>query len=538
MQVKLEHLMLLITDEISMVGFEFFQQMNEVISLIKCSVSGDWGGICVLVVGDLLQLPPVASTPVYMAPKNPRTLNDLTPNGWDKFRLHELTEGMHQKDAHLVNALHNIRVQQPDIGSPEDELLYNHELCCMPGDNNYPYHAMHVYAQNIYCDEWNEHMLGRLPGVTEICVAIDSQKDTSMNLANINISDRPCDTGNLHHTLWLKVGAKVILTTNVDVSDGLTNGTMGTVAHVVKDSAGNINVILVLFENPSVSENTCSASSYKHINASTVPILKGQATFTVRGHKSCQASCTQFPLTLAWAVTIHKCQGLTLPEIVVMSPKKGKFAGGQAYVAFSHVHELCKLHIVNYTHTQIHVSPHAEAEMDQLQADHLVCTFDNHFILKLADINLLHINICNLKWKIPDIKGDMLFNSTNTVSFNETHLSKSESLESSMLGMDENFAVFRYDRDQSGGGIALFVSRTLNATQYQIDLPIEAVAVKIQQPTPIVIVSVYRPPTTPMKLFINRFGKLLRKIGHEIVCIVSDSMRTYCYLKTNHVVGC
>ena len=372
--------------------------MNEVISSIKRTANGDWGGICVLVVGDLFQLPPVASTPVYMAPKNPRTLNDLAPNGWDEFKLHELTEVMRQKDDRFVSALHNIRVQQPEIGSPEDELLRSHELCCIPGDNDYPYHAMHVYAQNIYCDEWNEHMLGHLPGEAEICVAVDSQKDTSTNLAAINISDRPCDMGNLRHTLRLKVGAKVMLTTNVDVSDGLTNGTMGTVAHVVKDIAGNINVILVLFENDSVGENTHSASSYKHINALAVPILKGQATFTVRGRKSCHASRTQFPLTLAWAVTIHKCQGLTLPEIVVdMSPNKGKFSGGQAYVAFSRVRELCKLHIVNYTRTQIRVSPHAEAEMDRLRAHHLVCTSDNHLIMNHTDINLLHINICNLK---------------------------------------------------------------------------------------------------------------------------------------------
>ena len=70
MQVKLEHLMLLITDEISMVGFDFFQCMNEVICSIKHSADGDWGGICVLVVGDLFQLPPVASAPVYMAPRS------------------------------------------------------------------------------------------------------------------------------------------------------------------------------------------------------------------------------------------------------------------------------------------------------------------------------------------------------------------------------------------------------------------------------------------------------------------------------------
>ena len=58
----------------------------------------------------------------------------------------------------------------------------------------------------------------------------------------------------------------------------------------------------------------------------------------------------QFPLTLAWAVTIHKCQGLTLPEIVIdMTPAKGKFRPGEAYVAFSRVRTLETLHIINYT---------------------------------------------------------------------------------------------------------------------------------------------------------------------------------------------
>ena len=65
---------------------------------------------------------------------------------------------------------------------------------------------------------------------------------------------------------------------------------------------------------------------------------------------SCQATRSQFPLTLAWAVTIHKCQGLTLPEIVIdMTPAKGRFKPGEAYVAFSRVRTLEKLHIINYT---------------------------------------------------------------------------------------------------------------------------------------------------------------------------------------------
>ena len=57
-----------------------------------------------------------------------------------------------------------------------------------------------------------------------------------------------------------------------------------------------------------------------------------------------------FLLTLAWAVTIHKCQGLTLPEVVIdMTPAKGKSKPGEAYVAFSRVRTIEKLYIINYT---------------------------------------------------------------------------------------------------------------------------------------------------------------------------------------------
>ena len=58
--------------------------------------------------------------------------------------------------------------------------------------------------------------------------------------------------------------------------------------------------------------------------------------FLYRKNASFQATRSQFPLTLAWAVTIHKCQGLTLPEIVIdMTPAEGKFKPLEAYVAFS-----------------------------------------------------------------------------------------------------------------------------------------------------------------------------------------------------------
>ena len=81
-----------------------------------------------------------------------------------------------QKDLVFINALHRIRICQPSNGSPEDELLCSCELGCVPGDATYPYSAMHVYAQNVYCDEWNEYMLDRLDGDMVMCIAKDQSE--------------------------------------------------------------------------------------------------------------------------------------------------------------------------------------------------------------------------------------------------------------------------------------------------------------------------------------------------------------------------
>ena len=84
MQLKLEHMMLSITDEISMVGFKQFQSMNQTMCALKGTTDGHWGDICVLAVGDLNQMPPVGQCPIYMSPQTVHTLNDIAPNKWQK----------------------------------------------------------------------------------------------------------------------------------------------------------------------------------------------------------------------------------------------------------------------------------------------------------------------------------------------------------------------------------------------------------------------------------------------------------------------
>ena len=146
MQLKLEHMMLSITDEISMVGFKQFQSMNETMCALKHTTDGNWGDICVLAVGDLYQLPPVGHYPIYMSPQIVHTLNDIAPNGWEKMQLHELTQSMRQKDMKFVNCLNKIHTTLPLEGSEEDRMLQACKLKLNPNNDNYPHDAMHVYA--------------------------------------------------------------------------------------------------------------------------------------------------------------------------------------------------------------------------------------------------------------------------------------------------------------------------------------------------------------------------------------------------------
>ena len=71
------------------------------------------------------------------------------------------------------------------------------ELKLNPNNENYPCDAMHVYAKNAHCDEWNEYRLKLLPGKEFTHIATDSKKDDCTELANITMPVNPYETGNL-----------------------------------------------------------------------------------------------------------------------------------------------------------------------------------------------------------------------------------------------------------------------------------------------------------------------------------------------------
>ena len=82
-----------------------------------------------------------------------------------------------------------------------------------------------------------------------------------------------------------------------------------------------------------------------------------------------------------------------------MTHAKGKFKPGEAYIAFSRVKTLDKLHIINYTQSQIHVSKHVDKEMKRLRKNILLQMSSNLFHDILGGVKILHLNSGNLKRK-------------------------------------------------------------------------------------------------------------------------------------------
>jgi len=136
-------------------------------------------------------------------------------------------------------------------------------------------------------------------------------KEQNTQLLDVQMHEDHQKTGRLLKTLKIKVGGRVMLTNNIDVTDGLTDGAMETVTQIIYNNS-EISVILVKFHNKNVGVSVQMRSKYKHICKDSV-----QASFAIHHRKAVETTRTQFSLILSWAVTIHKVQELTLDSVVV-----------------------------------------------------------------------------------------------------------------------------------------------------------------------------------------------------------------------------
>lgn len=180
-----------------------------------------FGGVSILAVGDLYQLPPVHQSKLFSRVSDSYTQLYHSGSLWvDEFQMIEI---MHQRgDSAFSEPL--CRVRTDSCTSEDFAILKSREITSDVPD--YPYHALHVYRRNVEVDKHNDQMLRHLTSDRQLysVKASDAVAGHTSHIDLSTLSDKRRDTGGLHSVLKLAVGARIILTTNVDISDGLVNG--------------------------------------------------------------------------------------------------------------------------------------------------------------------------------------------------------------------------------------------------------------------------------------------------------------------------
>ena len=102
------------------------------------------------------------------------------------------------------------------------------------------------------------------------------------------------------------------------------------------------------------------------------------------------------------------------------------------------------------------------------------------------------------------------------------HLGHSDTLTPDMMGISKDMLVVHHNCNNRGGGVALIANTNLNPKQIRMYTILEIVVVEISEPIQIIVISVYRPPSTPVDVFMNHMLEIMAQFQHVPTCIVGD----------------
>ena len=325
-------LQMIIIDEMSLVGCDMLYRIHRRLrEILQCDDL--FANLSILLVGDLLQLPLVKATYIFDCPKSKHfaALHADTPL-WKSFTPIVLKENHRQKDEKTwVETLNRFR---EGIITQDDEALLKTRL----SDEDFlEQDALHVFYTNKEVGDHNSKMLN---GLDSGLVSVKAIKRGPRGYIPDIKGHGTIDDTQMMDVLTLKVGARAKLTSNINTCDSLVNGVFGTVVGIERNMGGEIEFIVISFDDPKIGEQQRQKFfqvSTKYTDKNGTPITRHELEHIPRSMSgyahSFRCKIIQFPLKLAWASTAHSMQGVTVKKgskLIVHWHKKLK--EGMAYV--------------------------------------------------------------------------------------------------------------------------------------------------------------------------------------------------------------
>lgn len=298
---------LLIIDEVSMLRADLLDAIDHRLKSVKGNYRQPFGGVQLLMIGDLYQLPPVVKDHEWQHLRshyNSMFFYESVALREQGFSYIELSKVFRQKDDLFLGVLNNLR-NNVCTAADLEVLNERYRPNAKPEDG-----VVTITTHNRLADKINRDALNELPGKPMYYEArIDG--------------DFPEHLHPLSESLELRVGAQVMFMRNDNEDKAYYNGKLAKVTHLSQDE---IRVAMDDDDDFVLRPHTWSNIKYKVGEGSKELIEEVVGKFE------------QYPLKLAWAITVHKSQGLTFEKAIV--DVGSAFAPGQVYVALSRLQSL------------------------------------------------------------------------------------------------------------------------------------------------------------------------------------------------------
>ena len=316
----------LIIDEVSMLSGQTLSAVSQVCQFVRKS-NDPFGGLQVLFVGDFFQLPPVVRRDEYAGMEmESQDEEDRSPFAYASRAWRELdpsicylTEQHRQTDHDFSSLLAAIRSNR--LRDAHRESLASRKL----KTDGLPGSVTRLFTHNMDVDRINQAELLKLPGeVKSFLMSATGDKLLTDGLKRGCLSPERLD---------LKQGAIVMFTKN-DPEGRFVNGTLGVVTEFAREDGFPVVV-----------------------TQGGTTVAAKPAEWKVAEDEAFKAGIEQIPLRLAWAITVHKSQGMSLDAAVM--DLSNAFEYGQGYVALSRVRRLSGLYLLGWNERALRVHPEA-----------------------------------------------------------------------------------------------------------------------------------------------------------------------------------